>query len=45
MVRSQAVKPLIERFVIPAGDVLLAPLVFLAAWLLKLVRRVGVHRM
>ena len=45
VVRSPAVKPLIERFVIPAGDVLLAPLVLLAAWLLKLVRRVGVYRM
>ena len=45
ILRSQAVKPLVERFVIPAGDVLLAPLVFLAACLLKLVRRVGVYRM
>jgi len=45
IVRSPAVKPLIERFVIPTGDVLLAPLVYLAAWLMKLVRRVGVYRM
>lgn len=43
--RSRSVKPLIERFVIPAGDIVLAPLVFLAACLLKLVRRVGVYRM
>lgn len=45
IVRSQAIKPMIERFVIPAGDIVLAPLVFLAACLLKLVRRVGVYRM
>jgi hypothetical protein len=45
VLRSQAVKPLIERFVIPAGDLLLAPFVLLAALLMKLVRRVGVYRM
>ena len=45
IVRSRSVKPMIERFVIPAGDIVLAPLVFVAACLLKLVRRVGVYRM
>ena len=45
ILRSPGVKPHIERLVIPAGDLLLAPLVLLAAWLLKLVRRVGVYRM
>ena len=43
--RSSGVKPLIERLVIPAGDILLAPFVFLAACLMTLVRRVGVYRM
>ena len=45
VVRARAVKRFIERFVVPPGDFLLAPLVFLAAWLMKLVRRVGVYRM
>jgi len=45
IVRSHAVKRLIERLVIPPGDLLLAPLAFLAAWLMKFVRRVGVYRM
>jgi predicted O-methyltransferase YrrM len=45
IVRSRAVKPFIERFVVPPGDLLLAPFVLLAACLLKLVRRVGVYRM
>jgi predicted O-methyltransferase YrrM len=43
--RLPGVKLFIERFVIPAGDVVLAPFVFMAAALLKLVRRVGVYRM
>ena len=45
LLRSRGVKPFIERVVIPAGDLLLAPLVLLAAGLMKLVRRVGVYRM
>lgn len=45
MLRAPRVKRMIERVAIPAGDVLLAPFVFLAACLLKLVRRVGVYRM
>lgn len=45
IVRSPGVKPLIERFVIPLGDIVLAPIVLLAAWLFKLVRRVGVYRL
>ena len=45
VLRSRGVKRLIERLVIPVGDVVLAPLVFLAACLLSLVRRVGVYRM
>ena len=45
VLRSPRVKPLVERFVIPPADMLLAPLTFLAACLLKLVRRVGVYRM
>jgi hypothetical protein len=45
MLRSRAVKPFIEHVVVPAGDLLLAPLVLLAALLMKLVRRVGVYRM
>ena len=45
ILRSPGVKRFIERLVVPAGDVILAPLVFLAACLLKLVRRVGVYRM
>jgi predicted O-methyltransferase YrrM len=45
LVRRPALKRLIERVVVPAGDVMLSPLVLLAALLLKLVRRVGVYRM
>ncbi len=45
IVRAPLVKRALERVVIPAGDLLLAPFVFLAACLLKLVRRVGVYRM
>jgi hypothetical protein len=45
IVRAPAIKRALEIAVIPAGDVLLAPFVFLAACLLKLVRRVGVYRM
>lgn len=45
ILRARGVKRLIERLVIPTGDVVLAPLVFLAACLLGLVRRVGVYRM
>ena len=45
LVRLPWLKRAIERVLIPAGDVLLAPAVFLAALLLKLVRRVGVYRM
>ena len=45
VLRARGVKPFIERVVIPIGDVALAPLVFLAACLMKLVRRVGVYRM
>ena len=45
LLRSRGVKPFIEKTVIPAGDLLLAPLVLAAALLLKLVRRVGVYRM
>lgn len=45
ILRARGVKRLVERLVIPVGDVVLAPLVFLAACLLSLVRRVGVYRM
>lgn len=45
ILRSPPVKRGLELFVIPLGDLLLAPLVFLAACLMKLVRRVGVYRM
>jgi hypothetical protein len=45
MLRAPAIKRAIEIAVIPAGDVLLAPFIFVAACLLKLVRRVGVYRM
>jgi predicted O-methyltransferase YrrM len=45
LVRMPLLKALIERIVIPIGDVLLAPFVLAAALLLKMVRRVGVYRM
>ncbi len=45
LLRSRSVKLFIEKVVVPAGDVLLSPLVLAAALLLKLVRRVGVYRM
>lgn len=45
LLRLRAVKSFIERAVIPLGDIVLAPVVLLAAGLLKLVRRVGVYRM
>ncbi|MGH8765370.1 MAG: class I SAM-dependent methyltransferase [Burkholderiales bacterium] len=45
LARTPAVRRVIERILIPVGDVLLAPFVLLAALLLKLVRRVGVYRM
>lgn len=45
LVRRPALKRFIEAVVVPVGDVLLAPFVFLAASLLKMVRRVGVYRM
>ena len=45
LVRNPIVKSILERIVIPLGDVLLAPFVFAAALLLKMVRRVGVYRM
>jgi predicted O-methyltransferase YrrM len=45
LVRRPGLKRVIERVVIPVGDVLLAPAVLLAALLLKAVRRVGVYRM
>lgn len=45
ILRAPPVKRSLERFVIPLGDLLLAPLVFLAACLMKLVRRIGVYRM
>lgn len=45
LVRRPALKGLIERTVIPLGDLVLAPFVLLAAALMKLVRRVGVYRM
>lgn len=45
ILRSPHVKPFVERFVIPPGDLLIAPFVLLAAILLKLVRRTGVYRL
>lgn len=39
-----SVKKLMQRF-IPAADIVLVPIVYPAAWLLKGIRRVGVHRM
>src|SRR6266850_5760856 len=45
LVRIPRVKLFLERFVIPAGDVVLAPFTLAAALLLKTVRRVGVYRM
>ncbi len=45
LARVPAIKRMLELVVIPIGDVLLSPLVLLAALLLKLVRRAGVWRM
>jgi predicted O-methyltransferase YrrM len=45
LVRQPALKRFIEAAVVPLGDVLLSPFVFLAACLMRLVRRVGVYRM
>lgn len=45
LVRAPLVKRLIVGFVVPVGDVILLPLTFLSALLLKLIRRVGVYRM
>ena len=45
LVRHPLVKSFLERVAIPLGDVLLAPFIFVAALLLKSVRRVGVYRM
>ena len=45
LVRMPRVKYFLERIVIPAGDVALAPFTFAAAILLKAIRRIGVYRM
>jgi predicted O-methyltransferase YrrM len=45
LVRVPHVKSFLERFVIPAGDVALAPFTLGSAILLKAVRRIGVYRM